>query len=80
MWAASEVTSGQHFSSLEIYGGIWKGLTFSPESPPPASITADAAIASSALGQAEEAWRAVEESSLIHHWFTRKVTPRMIFF
>lgn len=72
VWAVTEVTSGQHFSSLEIYGEIWKGLIFSSESPPPASVTPDAVIVSSALGQAEEAWLAVEESSLIHHQFTRK--------
>lgn len=48
---------------------IWKALIFSSESPPPASITPDAVIASSASGQAEEAWLAVEESSFIHHQF-----------
>ena len=58
--------------SLEIYGEIWKGRIFSLESPPPASVTPDAVIASSALGQAEDAWLAMEETSLIHHQFTRK--------
>lgn len=72
VWAVTEATSGQRFSSLEIYGEIWKALIFSSESSPPASITPDAVIVSSASGQAEEAWLEVEESSFIHHQFTRK--------